>query len=61
MEKELNWESSKEVVYHAINEYPMAAAFEDAVDEMLQNSPYNILKVWIKENDERDFVMSSLE
>ncbi|MDE6695755.1 MAG: hypothetical protein K2K25_02640, partial [Muribaculaceae bacterium] len=61
MEKELNWESSKEEVYDAINEYPMAAAFEDAVDEILENSPYNILKVWIKENDERDFVMSSLE
>lgn len=61
MHVELDWNSSKEDVYEAIKDYPMAGTFEDTVDEMLENAPYNILKAWIKEVDERDFVMFSIE
>lgn len=61
MDKELNWSSSKDKVYESIKDYPMAGAFEDTFDEMLENAPYNILKGWFKENNKQDFVMSSIE
>lgn len=61
MDVELSWSSSKEVIFDAIKDYPMAGSFEDAVDELLEDAPYNVLKAWIKEEDERDFVMFSVE
>lgn len=61
MDVELDWNTSKEEVYEAIKDYPMAGVFEESVDEMLENAPYNILKAWIKEEDERDLVMFSIE
>lgn len=61
MDVELNWNSSKEDVYKAIKDYPMAGLFEDTVDEMLEDAPYNILKAWIKDNDEKNIVMLSIE
>ena len=61
MDVEFGWSSHKEDIFDAIKDYPMAGPFEDAVDELLENSPQNILKVWIKEEDEIDFVMSSVE
>lgn len=60
MDEELSWSSPKYIVYAAIKDYPMAGAFEDAVDEMLESSPYNILKLWINTEDRGDFVMFSL-
>jgi len=61
MDVELSWSSRKEVIFDAIKDYPMAGSFEDVVDELLEEAPYNILKAWIKEEDERDFVMFSVE
>lgn len=61
MDVELSWSSPKEIVFDAIKDYPMAGSFEDAVDELLEYAPYNVLKAWIKEEDERDFVMFSVE
>ena len=39
----------------------MAGTFEESVDEMLETTPYNILKAWIKEDNERDIVLFSTE
>ncbi len=61
MDVDLDWNSLKEDIYGAIKDYPMAGPFEDAVDEMLETVPYNTLKAWIKEDDERDIVLFSTE
>lgn len=61
MTVELDWNTSKEYIYEAIKDYPMSGPFEDAVDEILENAPYNILKAWIKEKNNKDLVLLSIE
>ena len=48
MDEELTWSSSKDDVFNAIKDYPMAGIFEDTVDELVETAPYNILKAWIQ-------------
>lgn len=59
MEEPLVPQASREFVYEAIRDYPMAGDFEDAVDTMLTDAPYDILKAWIK-SDGADLVMDSI-
>ena len=37
----------------------MAGAYEDAVDMMTEDAPYDALKAWIKEEDKDEIVRSS--
>lgn len=59
MNEVLTWASSRKTVFNAIKDYPMASAFEDTVDTMTEDAPYNVLKAWIKEEDKDEIVRSS--
>lgn len=59
MDEPLVPQASREFVYGAIKDYPMAGDFEDAVDTMLADAPYNILKAWLK-SDGADLAMDSI-
>ena len=59
MNEVLTWASSRKTVFNAIKDYPMAGAFEDTVDMMTEDAPYNVLKAWIKEEDKDEIVRSS--
>jgi hypothetical protein len=59
MNEVLTWASSRKTVFNAIKDYPMAGAFEDTVDTMTEDAPYNVLKAWIKEEDKDEIVRSS--
>ena len=37
----------------------MAGVFEDTVDMMTEDTPYNVLKAWIKNEDKEEIVRSS--
>jgi hypothetical protein len=37
----------------------MADVFEDTVDMLTENAPYNVLKAWIKDEDVDEIVRSS--
>lgn len=55
----LTWNSSKKEIFNAIKDYPMADVFEDTVDMLTENAPYNVLKAWIKEDDVDEIVRNS--
>lgn len=59
MDEPLVPQTSREFVYEAIKDYPMAGDFEDAVDTMLADAPYNILKAWLK-SDGADLAIDSM-
>ena len=59
MDEKLIPQASREMVYAAIKDYPMADAFEDAVDVMLTDAPYDMLKAWLK-SDNAELVMDSI-
>lgn len=59
MDVALDWSSSKDVVYEAINDYPMAGVFEDTVEELVESAPYNVLKAWIPTEDRQEMVLQS--
>lgn len=59
MGKALTWSSSREEVFEAIKDYPMAGAFEETVDDLLATSPYDILRIWIKQDDDEVLVERS--
>lgn len=59
MNELLTWNSSRKEVFNAIKDYPMAGAFEDTVDTMTEDAPYNVLKAWIKEEGKDEIVRSS--
>lgn len=55
----LTWNSSKKEIFNAIKDYPMADVFEDTVDMLTENAPYNVLKAWIKDEDVDEIVRNS--
>lgn len=59
MNELLTWSSSRKTVFNAIKDYPMAGVFEDMVDMMIENAPYNVLKAWIKEDNKDKIVRCS--
>ena len=59
MNEILTWNSSKKVIFNAIKDYPMADVFEDAVDMLTENAPYNVLKAWIKDEGVDEIVRNS--
>ena len=59
MSEILTWNSSKKEIFNAIKDYPMADAFEDTVDMLTENAPYNVLKAWIKNEDVDEIVRNS--
>ena len=59
MNELLTWTSSRKTVFNAIKDYPMAGVFEDTVDMMTEDAPYDVLKAWIKEEDKDEIVRSS--
>jgi hypothetical protein len=59
MSETLTWNSSKKEIFNAIKDYPMADVFEDTVDMLTENAPYNVLKAWIKDEDVDEIVRNS--
>lgn len=59
MDEALDWSSPKQVVYNAIEDYPMAGIFEDTVEDLVETSPYNMLKLWISAETKEDMVVLS--
>ena len=59
MDEELTWSSSKDDVFNAIKDYPMAGIFEDTVDELVETAPYNILKAWIQYANNQELIIQS--
>lgn len=59
MDEELTWSSSKDDVFNAIKDYPMAGIFEDTVDELVETAPYNILKAWIQYDNNQELIIQS--
>ena len=55
----LTWNSSKKEIFNAIKDYPMADVFENTVDMLTENAPYNVLKAWIKDEDVDEIVRNS--
>lgn len=56
MDVDLDWDSSKKVVFQAIRNFPMSGAFEDLVDELLEKSPYNVLKAWFPDDSNNEVI-----
>ena len=60
MDEPLDWVTNRKTIFNAIKDYPMAGAFEDMVDELLEKSPYNVLRAWFaNESDNRVVELSS--
>lgn len=59
MEQKLGWTTPKSQVFSAIKDYPMSGIFEDLVDELVEESPANVLRLWLDDKDERDLVLHS--
>lgn len=59
MSEPLTWNSSKKEIFNAIKDYPMADVFEDTVDMLIENAPYNVLKAWMKNDDVDEIVRNS--
>lgn len=61
MDSPLSWQSTKDEIYSAIKDYPMFGVFENLVDTILGNTPYRLLKAWIKNESISERVMLSLD
>ena len=60
MSIKLYWMSRKADIYEAIESYPMADAFEEAVDTLIKNTPANVLKTWLNtEKNKYDIIIKS--
>lgn len=59
MEQKLGWSTPSFEVYSTIKDYPMSGIFEDLVDELVEESPANVLRLWLDDKDERDLVLHS--
>ena len=60
MDVPLSWNSSKEEVFAAIKDFPMYGVFEDAVDALIEESPFSVLKTWYFDVSEHDMIMESV-
>lgn len=52
----LDWNSSRKEVFHAIKDYPIAGVFEDLVDELIEKSPYNVLRAWFPNENDNEII-----
>lgn len=59
MEISLNWNSSRREVFQAIKDYPMAGVFEDLVDELIEETPYNVLRAWFPDESDNEVIQHS--
>lgn len=59
MDKPLDFTSPKDVVFEKIKDYPMSGDYEDTVDSLMVNAPYEVLNVWLKTNDMMDLISRS--
>lgn len=59
MEQKLCWTTPKSQVFSTIKDYPMSGIFEDLVEELVEESPANVLRLWLDDKDERDLVLHS--
>lgn len=59
MEQKLCWTTPKSQVFSTIKDYPMSGIFEDLVDKLVEESPANVLRLWLDDKDERDLVLHS--
>lgn len=59
MDDVLTWNSSKKDVFNSIKDYPMAGVFEDTVDNMTEDTPYSVLKAWIKSDEKEEIARES--
>ena len=60
MEQELNEESSRDEVFDAIKDYPIAGDLEDTVDDLINSAPYTILKIWSGDKSNYEIVKDSV-
>lgn len=61
MGEQLDWDSSKDIVYESIKDYPIGGVFEDAIESLLEKSPYNVLRLWLTFKDSASFISDSLQ
>lgn len=59
MDVELKWSSPSQVIYSAIKDYPMGGIFEDVVDELLESTPFEALKIWLDSSDRQKLILQS--
>lgn len=59
MEQELSWETSRNIIFAEIKDYPMSGIFEDIVDELVKTAPLNVLHIWLDDKDEYEMVLHS--
>ena len=59
MEDKLTWVSTKKEVFNAIKDYPMAGVFEDTVDLLTEDAPYQVLKAWMKVDEKEEIERDS--
>lgn len=59
MDVELSWESSKDDVFEAIRDYPMAGVFEDTVECLVYEAPYNVLRAWYPDDSNYEIQVNS--
>ena len=59
MEDKLTWASTQKEVFNAIKDYPMAGVFEDTVDLLTEDAPYQVLKAWMKVDEKEEIERDS--
>ena len=56
---QLNWKSSKDVVYNEIKEYKIEGVFKETVDALMEAAPFIIDNFWIKTTDMFELISCS--
>lgn len=59
MQSPLNLNSSKELIFQQIKDYPMSGPYEEAVDTLVEKAPFEVVNNWIKTNDLMELVSVS--
>lgn len=69
LNKELNWETSKETIYKVLKDYSKSkltvkdydkgSLFENTVEKLLKFAPINILKLWIHDDSNLSILIDS--
>lgn len=55
----LHWYSSKEFVYRISQTLPVTMSLRDTVDSLMNNSPFNLLRPWIKSKNKAEIMFKS--
>lgn len=59
MEQVLSWETTPDIVFEEIKDYPMSGKFEDLADELVQDAPTKVLHIWLDDKEEPELVLHS--